>query len=82
MTIIDPDYDVPWYRTPLSKEQLQALNSRSDRRGLLQAGGHFALILASGAACVSAWQAGAWGWLAASPSAVASSTAPCSAAAG
>ncbi|MEZ4707851.1 MAG: fatty acid desaturase [Caldilineaceae bacterium] len=39
---------VNWYRTPLERQTLAALNRRSDWRGLLQAGGHLGLLMLTG----------------------------------
>jgi len=51
---------IAWYKTPLRRETLAALNERSDWRGLAQTLGHLGLIAASGAA---AWYAGGrWPW--------------------
>lgn len=44
---------IGWYRTAVPREAMQALNKRSDVKGLLQIGGHIALILLTGAL---AWQ--------------------------
>lgn len=40
---------IHWYRTPLERETLAALNQRSDWLGLLQAGGHLGLLVLTGA---------------------------------
>ncbi len=45
---------IAWYKTPLRREILAALNERSDWRGLAQTLGHLGLVAASGAA---AWYA-------------------------
>jgi fatty acid desaturase len=45
---------IAWYKSPLSRETLAALNQRSDWQGLLQTLGHLALLGLSGAA---AWHA-------------------------
>ena len=63
MSLVDPNYDVDWYRVPLSKEQLVAFNHRSNVWGFMQAGGHLSLIIATGAACVWASMNLAWYWL-------------------
>ena len=44
---------INWYRTPIDRESMRALNRRSDWKGLLQTGGHLALIGLTGAL---AWQ--------------------------
>jgi fatty acid desaturase len=46
---------IQWYRTPVAREALPALNRRSDARGLLQAGGYLALWSCTGAAVL--WSA-------------------------
>lgn len=45
---------IAWYRSPVSREALAALNQRSDWKGLLQTLGHLGLLALSGAA---AWVA-------------------------
>ena len=45
---------ISWYRTPVSREALAALNQRSDWQGLLQTLGYLGLLVLSGAA---AWYA-------------------------
>lgn len=45
---------ITWYRTPISREILAALNERSDWKGLAQALGHLGLLVVTGAA---AWYA-------------------------
>ena len=40
---------VNWYRTPLERQTLAALNRRSDWLGLLQTGGHLGLLVLTGA---------------------------------
>ncbi len=46
---------ISWYRSPMSREQLQALNQRSDFKGLLQTGGYLGLLALTGlSACVVA----------------------------
>lgn len=52
---------INWYRSPVERELLAALNQRSDMKGLLQTGGHLGLLLATGGL---AWYASAQGmWL-------------------
>lgn len=46
-----------WYRTPVDRETLTALNRRSDWKGLRQTLGHLGLLLLSGAA---AWYGSEW----------------------
>jgi fatty acid desaturase len=51
---------IHWYRSPVDRETLAALNQRSDWRGLQQALGHLGLLVLTGTA---AWfAAGRWGW--------------------
>jgi fatty acid desaturase len=45
---------IAWYRSPVDREVMAALNQRSDLRGLLQTLGHLGLLLLTGAA---AWYA-------------------------
>ncbi len=45
---------ITWYKTPLNREALAALNERSDWKGLAQTLGHLGLLLLTGAA---AWYA-------------------------
>jgi fatty acid desaturase len=45
---------IVWYKTPLSREALAALNQRSDWKGLAQTLGHLGLLVLTGA---SAWYA-------------------------
>ena len=42
---------INWYRCPIDRAQLCALSHRSDVRGLLQAGGHLGLVVATGILC-------------------------------
>ena len=44
---------IGWYRTPVDRETLRALNQRSDWKGLLQVGAHLSLIGLTG---TLAWQ--------------------------
>ena len=48
---------IKWYRSPVTRQELAALNRRSDVMGFLQAGGYLALLAVTGtAACLSvAW---------------------------
>ncbi|MBE0696855.1 MAG: fatty acid desaturase, partial [Anaerolineaceae bacterium] len=41
---------ITWYRSPLNRETLAALNKRSDWKGLLQTLGHLGLLVLTGAA--------------------------------
>jgi fatty acid desaturase len=45
---------ITWYKSPVSRETLAALNQRSDAKGLAQAVGHLGLLVVTGAA---AWYA-------------------------
>jgi fatty acid desaturase len=45
---------IAWYKSPISREALAALNQRSDWKGLAQALGHLGLLVVTGAA---AWYA-------------------------
>jgi hypothetical protein len=45
---------IAWYRSPVERATLAALNQRSDWKGLLQTFGHLGLLVLSGAA---AWYA-------------------------
>jgi len=54
MTTDQPKPRIPWYRTPLDRDTLAALNQRSDWRGLLQTGGYLGLLAVTAAA---AWVA-------------------------
>jgi fatty acid desaturase len=51
---------ITWYRTPLDRETLARLNTRSDLKGFLQALGHLGLLLSTGSVALSA--AGNWPW--------------------
>lgn len=41
---------INWYRSPVSREDLAALNARSDWKGFRQAGGHLGLLMLTGSA--------------------------------
>ena len=41
---------ITWYRSPLDRETFNALNQRSNWKGLLQALGHLGLVVLTGAA--------------------------------
>jgi hypothetical protein len=52
---------IDWYRSPVERDQLAALNQRSDWKGLRQALGHLGILLVTGGV---AWYASAQGlWL-------------------
>ena len=48
MTVAATTRTIGWYRTPLDRETMRALNQRSDWKGLLQVGAHIGLIAATG----------------------------------
>lgn len=54
---------IDWYRTPVYTQQLKWLSSPSDARGLLQAGGHVALVALTGALAIYVQLNLAWYWL-------------------
>ena len=51
---------ISWYRCPIEKETLKNLTLRSDLKGLMQAGGHFAFFLLSGIITYYFWFLGMW----------------------
>lgn len=51
---------VPWYRSPVSREDLRVLNQRSDFKGFLQTGGYLGLLALSGSAAY--YSVGRWPW--------------------
>jgi fatty acid desaturase len=51
---------VRWYRSPVTRDQLQALNRRSDLRGFLQTGGYLGLLAITGSAAYFAAGRLAW----------------------
>ena len=51
---------ISWYRSPVSREDLIALNRRSDFKGFLQTGGFLGLLIVSGAAAL--WSIGRLPW--------------------
>jgi fatty acid desaturase len=53
---------VSWYRSPLSRETLIALNRRSDLLGFLQTAGFLAVLAGTGG--VAVWSVGRLSWLA------------------
>jgi fatty acid desaturase len=53
--------NIAWYRSPVKREVLDALNQRSDWKGLQQTLGHLGLLLLTGAA--SWYAAGQQAWL-------------------
>ena len=53
---MDPQHQpvkVDWYRSPVSREQLQALNQRSNFKGWLQTGGYLGLLALTGTLAVA-----------------------------
>lgn len=52
--------EIKWYRTPLPKETLRALNARSDLKGMIQTAGFLGLVALSGSGCFYAWLNGWW----------------------
>lgn len=50
MSVEQNQRPIAWYRSPLSREELAALNQRSDWQGLLQTLGHLGLLVLTGAA--------------------------------
>ena len=57
----DEHATIDWYRTPVQREILRALNARSDVKGLLQTVGFLAVFCCAGAAAI--WSAFAEYWL-------------------
>ncbi|HMN28525.1 MAG TPA: fatty acid desaturase [Caldilineaceae bacterium] len=51
---------IHWYRSPVDRETLNALNQRSDWKGLLQTLGHLGLLVLTGAAAWLAVERKAW----------------------
>jgi fatty acid desaturase len=54
---------IHWYRSPVDRETLAALNQRSDTKGLLQTLGHLGLLMVTGAIAFYAVAQQAWLWL-------------------
>jgi fatty acid desaturase len=50
MTVTQQDRRIAWYRSPVDREVLAALNQRSDWKGLVQTVGHLGLLALTGAA--------------------------------
>lgn len=55
---------IAWYRTPLETQLLAGLNERSNAKGALQAGGHLAVMVATGSLAVFCASNGWWAGLA------------------
>ncbi len=51
---------VDWYRVPIGRENLSALNRKSDLKGALQTLGYLGVLAATGTAAI--WAAGHWPW--------------------
>jgi fatty acid desaturase len=51
---------VVWYRSPVTRDQLMALNERSDCKGFVQTGGFLGLLALTGTAAY--YSAGRWPW--------------------
>lgn len=51
---------ITWYRSPVTRQQLQALNERSDFKGFLQTGGFLALLTLTGSAAL--FSVGRFAW--------------------
>ena len=42
------DLRIKWYRSPIDKKVLRELTQKSDRQGMIQAGGHLAIFAGTG----------------------------------
>ncbi len=51
---------IKWYRIPVDRDELKALNQRSNIKGLLQGGGHLLLLAVTGTAAVLSAQHLPW----------------------
>lgn len=51
---------VKWYRCPISHERLRALSTRSNKKGWIQAGGHFGIYVSLALITVVFWSLQAW----------------------
>ena len=54
---------INWYRSPIARDDLAALNQRSDWKGLVQTLGHLGLLVFTGSGAWIANANSAWGWL-------------------
>lgn len=55
---------IQWYRSPVDRQCLKDLGRKSDLKGFLQAGGHLALLAATGTCAFLALGRLAWSWVA------------------
>jgi fatty acid desaturase len=55
-----PDPKIRWYRSPIEREDMKRVLSRSDLLATLQTGGYLLTILATGAATIWAYALGLW----------------------
>lgn len=51
---------IPWYRSPLSKEEFQKVTGRSDWKGFCQSTGYLAVLCLTGGLSVWSWRQGPW----------------------
>ena len=51
---------IPWYRTPIAPDVLEALNRKDDTRGTIQAAGHLGVVVLTGSLSVFAYFQSAW----------------------
>ncbi len=49
-----------WYRSKMRPERFRELSERDDRKGWVQAGGHFALFCHTSLAVYLTWAQGVW----------------------
>ena len=49
-----------WYRSKMRPERFRELSKRDDRKGWVQAGGHFALFCLTSLAVYLTWAQGVW----------------------
>jgi hypothetical protein len=52
--------NIQWYRSAMKPERFRELSKSSDLKGWIQAGGHFALFMATGLSVYLAWVAEFW----------------------